>query len=390
MTNPLALDLDTLLTPTALSVGLALLSFGVYLSSTLLSSPHPKPNMPLNTTEHTASLELVNEGGQLNRLAAGWARGPIVTSELLPSGAWWGYRSKQWEYWGVISPSLVLGLTLADLDYGTVIQLYLHDRAANKSYTWEMPGIPPNRDLVHLPKTLPPFTCQGQTGQFKVMFADTEQAGKKITTLAAKAPASGTTPAVEMHLEVNTEGESFGVVVPWSDSRFQYTLKAPALPTTGTVKLGEKTYTVNNAWATLDRGRGRWPYRMAWNWGVALGQNSAGQRVGLTIGGRWTDGTGTTENALLLDGVVQGQGPLEDVAWIYDLKAPEKPWKIRGSWIDAEITPWHVRVAGAQKVVMSSFTTQVFGQWKGSATVDGKTVSLDGLTGWAEDAANRW
>lgn len=395
MPDPL-ISLDALLTPTAVGIGIALLSFAFYLSSTLLASAPPKQPLPLNTTEHewSSPVELVTEGGTLNPAAVGWSRQPAHTTELLPQGLRWGYRTKQWEYWGIVSPKVVVGLTLADLDFGTVIQIYIYDRETDKTYTWEEAGIPPNRDNVRLPKTLPPFTAQGKVGGLEVQFSDNwetpEPTGGKTTTLKARAPASGSQPAVEVNLEVDARGESFGVVVPWSESRFQYTVKAPALPVSGSVKLGDRSIQVSKGWAVVDRGRGRWPYTMKWNWGVAIGENEKGQRVGLTMGARWTDGTGTTENALVLDGRVLGQGPLPDVKWTYDMKNPERPWRIKGEWIDAEITPWHVRVAGAQKVVMSSFTTQVFGQWRGKATVDGKEVSLDGLTGWAEDAANRW
>ena len=55
------------------------------------------------------------------------------------------------------------------------------------------------------------------------------------------------------------------------------------------------------SWAVLDHGRGRWPYRMTWNWGAASGVVD-GRTIGLQIGGTWTDGTGSTENAVVVDG----------------------------------------------------------------------------------------
>lgn len=210
-----------------------------------------------------------------------------------------------------------------------------------------------------------------------------EDVSERRTLLRAR------TERVAVELEVDTAGESLSVVVPWSATRYQYTVKAPGLPASGSVIVDGRRVELTEAWAVLDRGRGRWPYTMAWNWGTASGVSAEGRRVGLTIGARWTDGTGTTENALVVDGRM-GAGPLPDAEWEYDLKHPDQPWHVRGDWINATLTPWHVRVAGAQKVVMSSFTTQAFGDWTGWAIWRGEKISLDGLTGWVEDAANRW
>ena len=61
------------------------------------------------------------------------------------------------------------------------------------------------------------------------------------------------------------------VVVPWSESRFQYTVKDVALPASGTVTITGRQYEVpEGSWAVLDHGRGRWPYRVTWNWGAGL------------------------------------------------------------------------------------------------------------------------
>ena len=51
----------------------------------------------------------------------------------------------------------------------------------------------------------------------------------------------------------------------------------------------------------LDVGRGRWPPEITWNWGGGAGR--AGDHVvGLQIGAKWTEGSGFTENGLIVDG----------------------------------------------------------------------------------------
>lgn len=331
--------------------------------------------------EITSPTALVARGGNLIPEAVGFSRRPLHTTDELPSGALHGYRTKRWDYWGITSPELFLGLTVADLDFGCVLQLYCHDRTTGETIVEETTKIPTPRGRIELPTGLPPFFAHGTVGDTSIRF---DAAGENHTILRVE------TPRVSTVLEVDARGESLSVVVPWSASRYQYTVKGPALPVSGIVMVdGREVRLDDDAWATLDRGRGRWRYSTEWNWSAGSGINRAGQRVGLTLGAKWTDGTGSTENALVVDGVLDGPRP--DAEWEYSLSSPEKPWRLRGSWINATITPAHVRTASTQAVVAAGTTVQVFGRWAGSATLsDGRSVSLDGLTGWAEDARNRW
>ena len=331
--------------------------------------------------EITTPTALVSPGGRLVRDAVGFSRRPLHTTDHLPHGALHGWRTKKWDYWGITSPELAIGLTVADLDYGAVLQLYCHDRSTGETITSELTKLPTPRERIQLPTGLPPFFVFGTVGDMSVRF---DAAGENHTVLRVE------TERVSTVLEVDARGESLSVVVPWSENRFQYTVKGPALPVSGIVMIdGREIRLEDNAWATLDRGRGRWKFDTAWNWATGSGINPDGLRLGLQAGARWTDGTGSTENALVVDGILDGPRP--DAAWTYDLKNPEGPWRLRGSWIDATLTPWHVRHASTSAGIVSGTTVQAFGDWSGSATLsNGRRVSLDGLTGWAEDAHNRW
>jgi hypothetical protein len=76
--------------------------------------------------------------------------------------------------------------------------------------------------------------------------------------------------------------ESLNVVVPWTRSRFQLNSKHNTLPCEGTVRVGETCYAMrpDECHAVQDFGRGIWPYRSFWNWGVATGM-VGGVRVGV-------------------------------------------------------------------------------------------------------------
>ncbi len=99
--------------------------------------------------------------------------------------------------------------------------------------------------------------------------------------------------------------ESLGVVVPWSTRRFQYTVKddRPAGARARSSSEGRRaTCSARTRGRCSTTAAGRWPYRISWNWGSGSGRLADGRVVGVQVGGAWTDGTGCTENALIVDG----------------------------------------------------------------------------------------
>ena len=125
------------------------------------------------------------------------------------------------------------------------------------------------------------------------------------------------------------------------------------------------------SWATLDHGRGRWPYRITWNWGAGSGLLPDGRTVGIQVGGRWTDGTGCTENALCLDGRISKLGT--DLWWEYDTGDWARPWWVRDvvdRRLDLTLTPEHVRADRTELGLVGSTTHQCFGTWSGWLVAD--------------------
>jgi hypothetical protein len=172
-------------------------------------------------------------------------------------------------------------------------------------------------------------------------------------------------------------------------------VKQNTLPATGEVRIGGVTLPVEgpDAWATLDHGRGRWPYRITWNWGSGSGRvrHAGRERVlGLQVGGAWTDGTGSTENAVTVDG--RAHPVLEDLVWQYDRHDWTAPWRVRArsGALDLQLRPSYERRDRTQLGVLFNDTHQCFGTWHGTVVVDGDEVSVDGVRGWAEQVRNRW
>ncbi|MEZ5138441.1 MAG: DUF2804 domain-containing protein [Acidimicrobiales bacterium] len=216
--------------------------------------------------------------------------------------------------------------------------------------------------------------------------------------------ASATAPGrLEARIDLPAGHESLNVVIPWSDTRFQYTSKHQARPAHGVWTVGERTVRFGDravegdgddqpeAWGVLDVGRGRWPYRTRWNWGGGAGRSDEGAVVGLQFGARWTEGTGHTENGVLVDGRLTKIG--EELDWTYDWDAPMHPWRVRhpdGS-LDLVLAPRFDRHSKVEALLMGTEVHQVFGRWSGHVTDDdGEVHHLSAAQGFAEESRSRW
>lgn len=321
--------------------------------------------------EITEPVDLCLPNGRLNPAAVGWTRRPLHRANLRG----WG-RTKRWEYWGIVTPAHIVGLVASSLDYVGVHGVYVLDRATRVETVRDV-VVPLARGVV-----MPPVSGVG-TARVR---------GRGLTIDIGQGPAGSTIRAVADGVEVDLvvplppDHESLGVVVPWSARRFQYTVKDVGRAVRGTLRLHGVEYAIDerDSFAVLDHGRGRWPYAVRWNW-------AAGSRPGTAIqlGGTWTDGTGSTENALFVDGRLHKIG--DTLRWSYDRADWLRPWRIDGERVDARFHPFHERVARTNLGIVAGETHQCFGHFTGWARADdGSQISLDGLVGWAEEAYNRW
>lgn len=332
----------------------------------------------MSLRELTEPVHLTNERGELNPESVGWARQPLVRTDGINGRTAWG-RNKRWEYWNVMTPTHILALTVSSLDYATVNDVWVFDRATT--------------DVVHLgktnlgagasvlPATLGDGPARAKSGQLQIDI--TEEADG--TRLVASIPDA----SFEVFAERPDQHESLAVVVPWSAKRFQYTVKDVARPASGSVTVHGRTYPVpaGQSWAVLDHGRGRWPYNIAWNWGAGSGITN-GRVIGLQVGDQWTDGTGSTENSVLVGTTLHKIH--EKLQWSYDLRNWAEPWRITGGGLDATLQPFYNKRSSTNLGVLSNRTEQCFGHWSGTFDTGSEVVTFENLVGFAEDVHNRW
>lgn len=331
--------------------------------------------MPMEK-EITEPVDMCRSDGRLNALAVGWSRRPVHNTELRGFPG----RNKRFDYWCVASPDVVVAFSVSDIDYRSGISTFFLDRSTKTSFsTGEARWFRPNS------------TMRAQWGSRPIEFRgeaidvviEPRADDIVLTVRSERLTADITVDAWEGH-------ESMGVVVPWSGKTFQYTRKDNCLAARGTVTADGVEYELRSTTtiATMDHGRGRWPYNTLWNWASASGTTD-GQQIGLQFGGKWTVGTPSTENSLRIDGRVEKIS--EELDWSYDTDNWMAPWRIRGSRVDVTFHPEYHRHSKLDRGVLLAREDQVFGSFSGHiVSSNGNTYRVHDLFGWAEEVHRRW
>ena len=339
--------------------------------------------------EITSPVQLCDERGRLNPGSRGWSRQPMLNANLRGR---WG-RKKRWDYWAVITDEIVVSFVYANVDYAGLASVWVMEQATGEQTTAGMLR-PFARGI-----TLPAQVCTGTVSvahkAINLRITETDDA----TRLVATAPAGkgSLTGAIEIDISVAKPAghESLNVLIPWSERTFQFTSKHNTRPATGTVRVGGRSWAVaaeSDAWGVQDLGRGIWPYSNRWNWASASGHGTDGRLLGLQFGGKWTIGTGATENALCIDGRLTKIS--DELEWTYDWANPMAPWRVRtpgSDQVDATLTPSFDRYDVTDLKVLRMEVHQCFGTWAGRVVGDdGVPVSFEGVRGFAEEARNKW
>ena len=333
--------------------------------------------------ELVAPVDLCTPGGDaLNPAAKGWSRQPLHRANLVGHAG----RNKRWDYWAILAGDLVISAVYSNVDYVGLADVWWADLATGE--TGGAGTLSAGGEGFVLPERPGTAPLRAAGKGFELTITDD---GSGTHLAAAWSERDGRPGRLDASVARPAAHESLNVVIPWSDVLFNFTSKHQARPATGRLHVGDRDYRFDHdAWGVLDVGRGRWPAEIIWNWGGGAG--FAGEHVvGLQVGGKWTQGTGFTENGLIVDGRLSKLG--RELVWDYEWDAPMRPWRVTdpGGQLDATLTPRfdkHSCVAGRKR---GSETHQVFGTWDGWLVDDaGQRIEFESIQGFAEEARQDW
>jgi hypothetical protein len=315
----------------------------------------------------------ISTNGRLNRAAVGWSRHPVQECSI--EGRW--PRKKRWHFWLVTSDTHLVALTFADVDYLGLahVSFWKYDskdavsKGALRFGGWK-------RELPPGASRGPPFEVSSMGLRLSVAESP---AGTKLAAWSKRL-------SLDIEVERPPGHETLNVLVPWSNRRFQFTSKQNCLPARGRVVVDGAEHRFgpeNHAYGTLDFGRGVWPYKVSWNWATACGVEGS-RVVGLNLGGKWTDGTGVTENGVVVDGKLTKIHT--DVKFDYDRHDLMRPWSVRGEGVDLRFDPLKANPLRVPLGVVAVNNRQCYGRFNGRVA----GVEVHDLMGSAEDFNARW
>ena len=364
-------------------------------------------------------ISLAMPDGTLNKAAIGWSRHATIDASLAEAPL---MRRKYWNYWAVTDASsgLFFAVTVADLDYIGLLSVDVYDRTSGAAFNAS--AVIPlglGGDSCMPGRVFETVRARGRGISVSIDCTSSDRTTQRISVRAdrlnlvksgnASHTFLGTGSSLSADIEVvyPANSEQLHVVVPWSSSRFQFTAKHNTLPASGSVTIslpGDGSPLVykfdsQSSFACLDYGRGVWPAYSRWNWSSFSGWDKSGQhRVGLNLGGKWTDGTGTTENAVCIDGrLYRINGPAE---WVYDTADWMKPWRLTaptsadhdgdGALVELVFTPSFDRFTKTNAIVIFSQVHQMLGTFEGTIRAGSKEFVIRDVFGWAEEHIALW
>ncbi len=200
----------------------------------------------------------------------------------------------------------------------------------------------------------------------------------------------------DITLRENPDHESMVIATPFSKPRrFYYNQKINHLQATGRATVGteECMFTNTDCFGVLDWGRGVWTYKNTWYW-ASLSSLMEGKQIGFNLGYGFGDTSNATENMIFYDHKAYKTGRVmfiipKDQKGQFDYL---RPWRFTSGDERVELTfvPILDRHDDTDALIIKSLQHQVFGKFSGTLVVEGKTLEIRDLVGFAEHVTNCW
>lgn len=294
---------------------------------------------------------------------------------------WWRtLRHKRWQYLGIGSPQLFIGLAIVDLGWGCTAFAYLFDRSSRRLLAdWSQDGIKGWSGRVsHAPLLGSCAHFRGPSARLSWRHdAPTESLGVQVQVAGLSLEATvSLIDAPPVLLAVGPIGEG--------DSGLAHaTQKTSALPVQGWAQAGGQRFDLDSAMASVDSSHGLLAHRTAWQWACA---HRRGLGFNLQAGY-----FGAHENALWLDGQLI---PLGAARFDFDEADPMAPWRVRtdDGLLDLDFQPEGARGERRDLGLVASRYVQPVGTFSGYVKASATAVPrpVHDLLGVTEDHCSRW
>lgn len=308
--------------------------------------------------------------------------------------AWWKkkIRRKRWKYVLAVTDEVLMGQAIVDGQYFSnafyyVVDLYQEEMIARGSFVG-IPGV--QGDVNDHPGSQ--HRARFTSGGVDLLIQRGEEGGPYHWQSQIGAARLMQPGGLVMDAEIDPRrgAPALTAIAPVSKGGVvNITQKWAGLPLKGDLRVGSRSYRLDQGLGGLDYSQGILARRTAWKWAMALGYLSDGRRVGINIVAGFNDDHPTAnENGLWIEDRLI---PLGRARFDYDLEDPSLPWSVQTLDKNLELyfQPYYVHREDKNLGVITSHFIQPAGRFEGRLKLDGEIHDLF-LSGVTEDQDVYW
>ena len=302
-------------------------------------------------------------------------RGPLLSRLIQPM------REKRWQYLGLYTPDLFVGLALVHAGYVGNVFCYVFDR--KQGVLWEQERIAPLGAGIRIDRALFSGVSSYHTEHERVRIE--ARNGMRIVDVRLK----DKNQDLDVRLELQDTPNPLQIVTQTSGSDFTFTHKGAGLVANGSVRLGTKRWSIHNERVALDYTFGYPAHHTVWQWLSAHGTTQSGKRIAIN-GVAPTFHDSFHENVLWIDHEPTILSPL---SFSFDKKHPHKEWSITSEdgTVELVFRPEGMRRQHIDYKLIASRFVQPFGSLTGFCTdKEGVRHEISEAFGVVEDHEARW
>ena len=300
------------------------------------------------------------------------------------SDLWIPLREKRWQYIGIYTDEIILGLVVFHGSYLGNIFCYLYDR--KRDFLWEQERLAPMSAGIRVDRNV-------QTGVVSYVAEDERiridnQQKQGIRRIDVKLKSEGRDIDIKVEMIDDGSHQSHQVVTPTVDDDFTFTHKVAGLPVLGDIRLGEFRYSLNpkKDKGVIDFTFGYPARKTEWNWLSMTGVSKCGKNIGVNLVHPILD-TKNHENAFWID----GKRFVTDIAHFEyeDIHKAVRIYTEDGA-IDLHFTALGMRSQDVDYNILSSKFKQPFGTFRGKITYNNVVYEVDSQPGVVEEHLAIW
>lgn len=289
-------------------------------------------------------------------------------------------HEKAWYYAAIASPEVFIGVAILRFGYVASTFAFLFERSPS--------GGPSGHFLVDRSMLAPPFAARyagddgialrwlGQVARFE------RSPGAASFDLEVDIPGF----RVQARMSGALQPTPISAVAALGDGLVHATEKRALLPVNGEATVAGKRFSLDGAFGGFDRSHGYLPRRTVWRWAFAMGRTETGEAIAFNL----VDGfVGEAECVVWLDGKVF---PVGEARFTYDPDRALRPWRVTTTCgaLDLVFDPGDIHAEHQDLGLVKTRFLQPVGAYSGKITVAGRTVTIAGVLGVAEDQDATW